>query len=367
MATAKYLEDFRDGPRARALAGALLSEMEGTSDAYRFMEVCGTHTMAAFRFGIRSLLPPSLKLLSGPGCPVCVTPTSYIDTALECARGDKVIVATFGDMLRVPGKDSSLVLERARGADVRVMYSPMDALELAGREPESRVVFLGVGFETTAPAVAAAVVEARRRGLRNFFVHCAHKLIPPAMRAIVESGEVSLDGFLCPAHVSAIIGADAYRFLAREHELACVVAGFETLDMLAGILMLARQRKRRKASVENAYRRVVRAEGNQAALSLLEEVFEPGDAEWRGLGKIPGSGLHLSEKYRAFDAAEEFGLEAAPSQEPQGCLCGEILRGVAEPPDCPLFEKTCTPENPVGACMVSSEGTCAAFYKYAER
>jgi hydrogenase expression/formation protein HypD len=187
------------------------------------------------------------------------------------------------------------------------------------------------------------------------------------MRAIVESGEVSLDGFLCPAHVSAIIGADAYRFLAREHELACVVAGFETLDMLAGILMLARQRKRRKASVENAYRRVVRAEGNQAALSLLEEVFEPGDAEWRGLGKIPGSGLHLSEKYRAFDAAEEFGLEAAPSQEPQGCLCGEILRGVAEPPDCPLFEKTCTPENPVGACMVSSEGTCAAFYKYAER
>jgi hydrogenase expression/formation protein HypD len=229
------------------------------------------------------------------------------------------------------------------------------------------VVLLGVGFETTAPAVAAAVVEARRRGLRNFFVHCAHKLIPPAMRAIVESGEVNLDGFLCPAHVSAIIGANAYQFLARDHELSCVVAGFETLDILAGLLMLVRQRKRGKARVENAYQRVVRPEGNQTALSLLEEVFEPSDVEWRGLGIISESGLRLSEKYRAFDAAEEFELEVPPSQEPQGCLCGDILRGVAEPPDCPLFDTTCTPENPIGACMVSSEGTCAAYYRYAER
>ena len=331
----------------------------------RLMEVCGTHTMTAFRSGLRSLLPANVALLSGPGCPVCVTPDDYVDRAIAIARRSDAIITTFGDLLRVPGTESSLERERATGADIRVVYSALDALALAKKQPNRKVVFLGVGFETTAPTVAWSIRQAGRDGLGNFLVLSAHRTMPPAMAALLQGGEVAIDGFLCPGHVSAIIGLRPYEFICRDYSLPCVAAGFEADDMLAAIAMLLKQTAEHRAQVENQYVRGVSAEGNPEAQAIMAEVFEPCDAEWRGLGTIPSSGLSIRAEYRAHDA--QAALAPQPCAKPakrSACLCGDVLRGAKLPTACALFRTTCTPETPVGACMVSSEGACAAYYKY---
>lgn len=330
----------------------------------RFMEVCGTHTMAIFRTGIRSLLPDSVILRSGPGCPVCVTPTRVIDQAVALARRPGNMLVTYGDMLRVPGTETSLELERARGGDVRIVYSAQDALELARKYPDRKVVFLAVGFETTAPATAWVVREACGR-VPNFRVLCAHKTIPRAMAALVQAGEVALDGFLCPGHVSVIIGSRPYEFLARDHRMPCVIAGFEADDIIAALAILLKQVAAGRSEVEIQYTRSVRPYGNRLALAAVDEIMEPCAADWRGLGIIPGSGLALRPAYAAIDIlVEGFETPLPEPKEPQGCRCGEVLRGVAEPSDCGLFGRACAPGTPVGPCMVSSEGACAAYFKY---
>ncbi len=331
------------------------------------MEVCGTHTMTAFRSGLRSLLPGNISLLSGPGCPVCVTPTGYIDRAIALSRIKDVTLATFGDLLRVPGTESSLELERARGAQIKVVYSPLDALQDAHEHPERQVIFLGVGFETTAPAVAWTIQKAAAEKCLNFSVLCAHKTMPQAMATLLQGGELRIDGFLCPGHVSSIIGSRPYEFICREYGIPCVVAGFEAGDMILAIEMLLRQLAEKRAAVEIQYTRGVGATGNPQAQAILREVFEEGASEWRGLGIIPGSGLNLRDAFRAHDALRRWPDIALPQPaEPAGCICGDVLRGARAPTECPLFRRRCTPETPVGACMVSSEGACAAYFRYAQ-
>jgi len=326
------------------------------------MEVCGTHTVAIARHGLRQALPPGVRLISGPGCPVCVTPQHQIDHFLALGGLDGVTLTTFGDMMRVPGSEHSLEQARAAGADVRVVYSPMDAVTAAAERPDRQVVFFGIGFETTAPAVALAIVEAQKQELRNFSVLSAHKLIPPAMLALLDS-QIRVDGFICPGHVSAIIGSNAYRPVA-ERGKPCVVAGFEAADILRAVQMLLRQLAEGRAEVESEYTRAVRPEGNRRAQVLLARVFRISDARWRGLGEIPASGLAISEEFAEFDAGRRFQVELPPTREPAACRCGDVLRGLIDPPECPLFGETCTPATPVGACMVSSEGACQAHYRY---
>ena len=357
----KYVSEFREGNWVRALVREIQNAVSGRP--LRFMEVCGTHTMSIYRHGIRSLLPKTIELISGPGCPVCVTPPGYIDLALQLSREEDTIITTFGDMVRVPGSDQSLADVRAGGASVEVCYSPADALQVARGRPDQRVVFLGVGFETTAPIVAGAILRAEEMSLGNFSVLSAHKLIPPAMKLLAESG-VALDGFLCPAHVSVIIGAEPYQFLAQQYHLPCVVTGFEPSDILQGIWMLARQVEQGRAVVENQYSRAAKMDGNPRALDAMEKVFEQVTSTWRGLGAIPGSGLRIRESYSVFDAERVFGVTPKEGKEPAGCRCGEVLRGLERPEQCPLFGTTCTPVAPVGPCMVSSEGACAAAFKY---
>ena len=330
----------------------------------QFMEVCGTHAHAVGRLGLRQLLPETLTLLSGPGCPVCVTPTGEIDWALELAVRPEVTVATFGDMIRVPGSLQSLGDLRAAGAQVQVVYSPTQALEIAAERPDREVVFLGVGFETTAPTVAATIQTAARQELPNFSVLCCHKLIPPAMAALLAGGEVQIDGFLAPGHVSTILGLGPYQAIVDEFHVPCVIAGFEAHDILQGLLALAEQVRDGRAEVENRYGRTVRTEGNPVAQALLEEVFEIVPARWRGLGVLPESGYALREKYAQFDAVWRFGLQPSEAGEHPLCHCGEVLRGVRRPLDCPAFDAACTPLHPLGPCMVSSEGSCAAAYRY---
>lgn len=355
---------FRDPELARGQIAAIRRTVAEYPGILTLMEVCGTHTMAICQHGIRTLLPERIRLISGPGCPVCVTPVNYVDHAVALARRPDTLIATFGDMVRVPGSSSNLLREQAAGASIRVVYSPLDAVSLAEKHPQKTVVFLGVGFETTTPTIAGAVVTAKRRGLTNFLVLCAHKTIPIPMAVLAADPELKVDGYLCPAHVSAIIGADAYRPLAEQHRVPCVITGFEPLDILQGVLMLARQIVAGQARVETQYRRVVKPEGNIKAQALLAEVFEPCDANWRGIGMIPGSGLQLRPEYAAFDASVQLPVAVEPPREHAGCRCGEILKGKLRPTDCPLFRTVCTPEEPVGACMVSSEGTCAAEYRY---
>lgn len=334
----------------------------------RIMEVCGTHTMAAFRTGLRSLLPSNVSLLSGPGCPVCVTPNGYMDFAVALAECPDVVVSTFGDMLRVPGSRSSLERARAEGADVRVVYSPLDALETAGKNPERRVVFLGVGFETTTPTVAWTLREAARAGVANYSVLGAHKTIPEAMQAILESDDVRIDGFLCPGHVSVIIGSGAYESLCRQSGIPCVVAGFEAVDMAKAMEMILLQIVEDRGEVEVEYSRSVTVDGNREAQGVCAEVFEKSDAEWRGIGVIPGSGLRIRKAFESHDAEKVFtGIEVLPAVEAEGCICGDVLRGSRTPADCPQFGRSCTPSSPIGPCMVSSEGTCAAHFKYGGR
>lgn len=351
--------------RSRAITAPLVEEIaRSLARPVRIMEVCGTHTMSIFRHGIRSLLPEGITLLSGPGCPVCVTPASHIDAFLAATDLPQVTIATFGDLIRVPGTGRSLAGARAGGARVEIVYSPMDALALAQKEPERTVLFPAIGFETTVPTIAATILAAKRQGVANFLIVAAGKTMPNALEALMADPELQVDGLLCPGHVSAIIGSEAYRPLADRYGLACAVAGFEPADILAGLLSLIRQINDRRPGVENCYTRVVSAEGNVRAQQLIAEVFEPADSEWRGLGVIPQSGLVLRESYRSFDAMAQLNLPARPSREPKGCRCGEILKGRVLPPDCPLYGTACTPLQPVGPCMVSNEGTCAAYYRY---
>lgn len=330
----------------------------------QLMEVCGTHTVSLFRSGVRSLLPAHVELISGPGCPVCVTSQGYIDAACTLARHPDVTICTYGDMVHVPGRGGSLETQRARGARVRVVYSARDALRLAAAHPDMDVVFLGVGFETTAPATALAVEEAERRGLRNFFVLAAHKLVVPAMEMLIADGETPIDGFLCPGHVSVVIGSEAYRPIVEGYARPCVIAGFEPPGMLAGIAALLRQIADRTARLENVYTVAVSRDGNPLARALLDRVFETADATWRALGSLPASGLRLRERYARFDAWRRFDLTEGPDYDPPGCRCGEVIQGKLKPSDCALFGTGCTPLRPVGPCMVSSEGTCAAWFKY---
>lgn len=356
-----FMNEYRDREKAQALAREIARRAGGRP--MTFMEVCGTHTMAIARFGIKSLLPSSIRLISGPGCPVCVTPHAFLDRAVALARMPESCLCTFGDMMRVPGSTSSLEEERAAGRDIRVVLSTLDALEIARREPQRHIVFLGIGFETTAPTVAASIRTAAREGISNYSVLAAPKLVPPALQALLAA-PVELDGFLLPGHVSTIIGAKAYRPLLERSNKAGAIAGFEPTDILQGFLELASQIADRRPHLSTSYTRAVSEEGNPKALALLEEIFEPCSASWRGLGEIPSSGLAIRNHLASFDAARRFDVEVEPTVEPEGCRCGEILTGRARPEECPLFGVKCTPDHPIGACMVSSEGTCAAHAKY---
>jgi len=327
------------------------------------MEVCGTHTVAIFRNGIKEMLPPNIKLISGPGCPVCVTPIRNIDEIVALSRDNDFIITTFGDMIRVPGSTANLEKEKANGANIRIVYSTLDALEVARNNSSKKVVFMGVGFETTSPTIAGAILKAEKEKIDNFFVLSVAKIIPPAMQALLESGEVDIDGFICPGHVSAIIGSRPYEFIAYQYGIPSVVGGFEPLDILQAIFMLIKQIEGDRAEIEIQYQRVVKPEGNKIALEKLNRVFKVVDSEWRGIGKIPLSGLEIREEYKQFNA-RKFNVPVEKAKEFPGCRCGEVLRGIIIPPECPLFRKVCTPEDPKGACMVSSEGTCAAHYKY---
>lgn len=359
----RYIDEFRDPVLARRLINRIIQQ---ATRPIRLMEFCGGHTHAIFRFGLRQMLSPYVELRAGPGCPVCVTSAGDLDRAMALAEIPDVIIATFGDLVRVPGSRGDLQQARARGADVRVVYSPSDALDIACYNADRPVVFLGIGFETTAPAVAATILEAEKRGISNFMVFSLHKLTPPATRAILEAGEVALDGIIGPGHVSAIIGSDAWQFLPREYGISCAIAGFEPLDLLHAIAILVQCAADAKPAVANAYTRGVRPQGNPTALSLIEQVFRVGQAEWRGFGEIPQSGLELRGEFAHRDAAKVFSLSTPPAHEPKGCRCGEVLRGVIEPPACPLFRKACSPHSPVGPCMVSAEGACAAYFQYGE-
>ncbi len=330
----------------------------------QLMEVCGTHTVSIFRTGLRALLPPHLRLVSGPGCPVCVTAQRHIDAAIELAQQPGVILATYGDMIRVPGRAGSLERLRAQGADVRVVNSARTALDIAAANPQRPIVFLGVGFETTAPATAATILAAAQRSVDNFSVLMCHKLVVPAMRALLDAGDVPLDGFLAPGHVSVIIGTDAYAPLAAQYHRPVVVVGFEPAQMVQGLIALVRQVHEQRAAVENVYPAVVGAAGNRVALDLLDRVFVPADTPWRELGVIPRSGLELRPEYERFDALRRFRIELGTDEPNPVCRCGAVITGRAEPRDCPAFAQACTPLTPIGPCMVSSEGTCAAWYKY---
>ena len=345
---------------------AELRDIVGThGKRIRLMEVCGTHTVAIFRAGLRQILPEEVELVSGPGCPVCVTADDYIDAAIAYAGMEDVIITTFGDMLKVPGTRSSLAEAQAAGADVRIVYSPLDALTIAAENSTKQVVFLAVGFETTAPTEAAAVLAAEAQGIRNFFLFSAQKLVPPVMRALLDGGETHVDGFLLPGHVSVVTGTETFEFLARDYSVPGVVGGFEALEILRAIQLLVRQIGAGEARIENAYETVVRPAGNPVARAAIERVYKPASVRWRGLGEIPASGLAMREEYATFDFARVRPLSVETVGDGRhGCRCGEVLRGAIVPRDCNLFGKACVPEHAIGPCMVSVEGTCAAWYKY---
>ena len=353
----------------KELLARLLDEIKrltaGRELPVRLMEVCGTHTVSIFRAGLRQLLPTEVELVSGPGCPVCVTPDSYMDEAIAYAGMENVIVATFGDMLKVPGSNSSLAEAMAQGGDVRIVYSPLDALAIAKENPEKQVVFLAVGFETTAPTVAAAVLTAERENVENFFLLPAQKLVPPAIRALLADRDARIDGFLLPGHVAVVTGSEAFSFLPAEYYLPGAVAGFSPTELLRGIYRLVRQVAAGEARIENEYKSVVRPEGNPAAQEMMARVYETCAAEWRGLGTIPASGCCLRETYRRFDISSLRPLHLPPAPpKKSACRCGEVLQGKILPKDCPLFGTACVPEHAAGPCMVSAEGVCAAWHKY---
>lgn len=349
-------------------AGNYLSEIQTLAQSsFTIMEVCGTHTVAIAKNAIRELLPDTVRLISGPGCPVCVTDSSDIDRYLYLAAQPNIITATFGDMIRVPGTEKNLQVLRAEGADVRIVYSTQDALDLARKNPDKEVVFLGIGFETTTPTVAVSLVTAKQEGITNYSVLSMHKVVPPVLRLLAEDDALVVDAFLDPGHVCAIIGTEPLEFMAKDYCLPGVVTGFSALDILEAIVMLLRQRAEGRSEIEIQYKRVAKAEGNPHAKMIVERVFEPVDASWRGIGMISQSGLGIREEYGAWDAARKFALPVFHSPETPGCRCGDVLKGLIYPTQCPLFGRRCTPMKPVGPCMVSTEGSCAAYHRYVQR
>ncbi|MFW5792803.1 MAG: hydrogenase formation protein HypD [Bacteroidota bacterium] len=356
----KYIDEFRN----KDLVKNLVKKIENIAHhEVALMEVCGGHTWAIQKFGIPSLLPENVHLMSGPGCPVCVTSKSFIDKAVAYSRLSEVIITTFGDLIRVPGSTSSLDKEKSMGADVRIVYSVLDALEIAQNNPDKKVIFLGIGFETTAPGTAAGIKNAAEKNITNFFVLSSHKIMPPAMAALIDEG-VKIDGYIAPGHVSTITGSGIYQSIPEKYGVGCVIAGFEPVDILQSIYMLLKQINEKNFSVEIQYSRVVKPEGNVIALKIMDEVFTLCDDWWRGFGIIPDSGLGIDEKYSKFDAEKMIPVVVEKTIEEKGCICGEILKGLKKPKDCKLFGKVCTTTNPVGACMVSHEGACNAYYRF---
>ncbi|KXS45352.1 MAG: hydrogenase expression/formation protein HypD [Candidatus Frackibacter sp. T328-2] len=371
----QVLKKYRDPELIKPMLNEISELSQKLDEELKLMEVCGTHTMAISKYGLRSLLPKNIKLLSGPGCPVCVTSQQEIDEMIALSKMPEVIVTTFGDMIKVPGSNSSLEKEKSRGADIRIVYSPLAAVEIAKENPEKIVVFLAVGFETTIPVIAAALEEAIEEGIDNFKLFVAHKLIPPALEALLNDNEVKIDGLICPGHVSIMIGSKAYEEVVNRYDLPAIVAGFEPLDILDGVKGALKQKveaqveveDKVKAKVENRYGRVVKDEGNQIAQDLIRRLYQVVDTAWRGIGIIPNSGLELRDEYAEYEIRNVIDLDVGDSNEPQGCSCGEILKGIKLPYDCQLFGDVCNPQHPVGPCMVSSEGSCAAYYKYDRR
>ncbi|HKW02511.1 MAG TPA: hydrogenase formation protein HypD [Vicinamibacterales bacterium] len=357
----KYIDEYRDAGQAHAYARAL---HQVTTRPWTLMEVCGGQTHAIVKFGVDELLPPGITLVHGPGCPVCVTPLELIEKAIEIASRPGVIFCSFGDMLRVPGKSTDLLSVKARGGDVRIVYSPLDAVQIARTNPRREVVFFAVGFETTAPANAMAVFHAAEGGIQNFSILVSHVLVPPAMEAILSSSRNRVQGFLAAGHVCTIMGVTEYEPIAARYHVPIVVTGFEPLDILQGVLMCVKQLEEGRADVENQYARAVRHRGNIPAQQLIREVFTIVPRKWRGVGEIPASGLGLQDRYRAFDAERRFGVASTTIDEPSECIAGLIMQGLNKPPECPAFGGRCTPEHPLGATMVSSEGACAAYYRY---
>jgi len=358
----ELLEKFRDPQLSRQLLDRMQREL---TEDLRFMEVCGTHTVAIFQSGLRSLLPEHIVHLSGPGCPVCVTHESEVNAFLDLAGKDNVIMATFGDLMRVPGDNGrNLKKAQADGARIKVVYSPFDTLKLAKKNPNDLVVFIGVGFETTAPTIAATMKMAREQGITNLRILCFHKTVPTALEALLLDVHTNIDGFILPGHVAAIIGLEPFKFISEKFGKSAIITGFEPLDILQALTQMIDWRNKGEAHAVNSYRRIVKDEGNVTALGVMYEVFETTDALWRGIGNIPGSGLEIREEWELFDAKKEFGVVIKECPPLAGCKCGDILKGIKQPDECPLFKKVCTPANPVGPCMVSTEGSCAAYYKY---
>jgi hydrogenase expression/formation protein HypD len=358
----KYIDEFRNKNLVAKLADLINKSVVRN---YTFMEVCGGHTAAIHRFGLKSLLPDNVRLISGPGCPVCVTETDFIDKAIAYSRMKDVIITTFGDLLKVPGSTSSLEKEKAAGSDIRVMFSGLDALEIARLNSGKKIIFLGIGFETTAPGTAVTIKQADKDNVKNFFLLSAHKIMPPAMEAIIKEG-VSLDGFICPGHVAAITGSSIFNFIPERYNLSCVVTGFEPSDIMQSILMLIKQVNGHTPKVEIEYNRAVTISGNSMAQMHMSEVFEPCDTRWRGFGKIQLSGLTLRKVYEKYNIENKLPVIINYQADNELCICGKILRGLETPDDCPLFAEICFPENPIGACMVSNEGACNSWYKYSQ-
>jgi hydrogenase expression/formation protein HypD len=360
----KYVDEFRDPQLGRALAAEVLSLVEPDRH-YKLMEVCGGHTHSIYKFGIDDLLPENVELVHGPGCPVCVIPMGRVDDGIAIAHQPGVIFTCFGDMLRIPGSDGSLLEAKAAGADVRMVYSPLDALRIAKQNPDRDVVFFAIGFETTAPSTALTLLRARAEGVRNFFCMCNHVTIVPPLRALLDSPDLRLDGFIGPGHVSTVVGARPFEFIPADYGKPLVVAGFEPLDVLQAVQMILRQLAEGRCEVENQYTRVVPYEGNTRALQVMAEVFalRP-HFEWRGLGFISQSALRLSDAFADFDAELRYSVPGVRVADPKACQCGEVLKGVIKPFECKVFGTACTPERPIGTCMVSPEGACAAYYNY---
>lgn len=358
----KFIDEYRQSELARRLADQIA---QLTTEPLKLMEVCGGHTHTIFKYGIEDLLPPNIEMIHGPGCPVCVIPLGRTDDSISLALQPGVIFTTFGDMMRVPGSSTNLFDAKAAGADVRMVYSPLDALKIAKKNPDRQVIFLALGFETTAPSTAMTIRQAAKEGVENFSVFCNHIMIVPALKAMLDSPDLKLDGFLGPGHVSTVIGTRCYDFVPNDYSKPIVVSGFEPLDILQSAYMIVKQVVEGRAEVENQYSRVVLRDGNVKALEVIFDVFEPRDYfEWRGLGSIPHSGMKLQKKYAAFDAELKFAVPGLKIADPKACQCGEILKGVKKPWECKVFGTACTPETPIGSCMVSSEGACAAYYNF---
>jgi hydrogenase expression/formation protein HypD len=359
----RFIDEFRDSELAKRVVREIERIAEGRR--FRIMEICGGHTHTIYRYGLHDVLPANIELVHGPGCPVCVLPMGKVDDAIAIAKHEGVILATFGDMMRVPGSEGSLIDAQADGADVRMVYSPLDALKLAHQNPDRKVVFFAIGFETTAPSTAVTLLHAKRLGVRNFFVFCNHVLVVPAIKALLDSPETRLDGFIGPGHVTTVIGSKAWEFIPKDYGKGIVISGFEPLDMLQAIYMLVKQLIEGKPRVDVQYTRAVRPDGNTKAKEVMAQVFELRETfEWRGLGWIEKSALKLKSEFAEFDAELHFDLPRRQVADPKVCQCGEVLRGAILPWECKVFGTACTPEHPIGACMVSSEGACAAVYQY---